>query len=178
MSLSRRAFTAGLAIAPLGNAQESPAPQRASTETKPAQQEAPRFFDRHQFETVDVIAELIIPRTDTPGARQARVAEYLDRILDESPEAARMKFMDGLWWLDGYCLRLEAKPFKDVAPDRQMQILTRLYTADEPDLAPGREFVGLAKTWTAKIYYSTQIGQQELNKGGRVPASYAPANCT
>jgi hypothetical protein len=28
-------------------------------------------------------------------------------------------------------------------------------------------FVQLVKTWTARVYYSTQIGEAELNKGGR-----------
>ena len=36
----------------------------------------------------------------------------------------------------------------------------------------GRLFVQAMKAWTARIYYSTEIGEKELNKGGRVPASY------
>jgi hypothetical protein len=77
--------------------------------------------------------------------------------------------------LDGYCLQSAGKPFKDVPPVQQTQILLSLCESAEPDLKTGTEFVQLAKTWTARIYYSTQIGEQELNKGGRVPPKYAGA---
>jgi len=35
---------------------------------------------------------------------------------------------------------------------------------------PGHTFFRDAKSLTARIYYATEIGHQELNKGGRVPA--------
>jgi hypothetical protein len=132
----------------------------------------PKVFDNHQLATVAIVADLMIPKTDTPGAREALVHQHLDHILSDSPEAARSKFLEGLWWLDGYCLRSAAKPFKDLAADRQMQVLMTLYEASDPELQPGRIFVQGMKTWTAKIYYSTEVGQQELNKDGRVPSFY------
>ncbi len=173
MSISRRAFTSGLAIVPLARTKV----QSAQPEPSTARESRPQFFDAHQLETVAAIAELIIPKTDTPGARDALVHQHLDRILAASPESEQTKFLTGLWWLDGYCLRSEAKPFQDVVPAQQMEILLRLYETSDPDLQPGTEFVQLAKTWTAKIYYSTQIGVQELNKGSRVPPVYTrPCN--
>ncbi len=173
MSISRRAFTSGLAIVPLARTK---APS-AQPESPAAAEWRPQFFDDHQLETAASIAELIIPKTDTPGARDALVHQHLDRILAESPESEQTKFLQGLWWLDGYCLRSEAKPFQDVAPAQQIEILLHLYETSDPDLQSGTEFVQLAKTWTAKIYYSTQIGVQELNKNGRVPPVYTrPCN--
>lgn len=175
MSLSRRAFTSGLALIPLAGGKSPSGPQI----TDPTAVGAPNasewraeLFDEHQLETVAALAESIIPKTDTPGGREARVHQYLDRILAASPEAERTKFLEGLWWLDGYCLRHSAKPFTGLSSDDQVRILTQLYETSEPDLKSGTEFVHLAKTWTAKIYYSTDIGQQELNKNGRVPAHY------
>ena len=38
--------------------------------------------------------------------------------------------------------------------------------------ASGNDFFHRAKSMTAGIYYNTQIGYQELNKGGRVPATF------
>ncbi|MBV8549803.1 MAG: gluconate 2-dehydrogenase subunit 3 family protein [Acidobacteriaceae bacterium] len=174
MSLSRRAFTTGLAAASLARP-HSHAEQAAAQPEAPAPSWQPQVFDPHELETVAVLAELIIPKTDTPGARDALVHQHLDKILSASPEAARTDFLQGLWWLDGYCLQSAAKPFKDVPASEQMQILTRLYDSPDPELRPGKEFVHLAKNWTAKIYYSTQAGEQELNKGGHVPSSYVSA---
>jgi Gluconate 2-dehydrogenase subunit 3 len=175
IGLSRRAFAAGLAVVPLakgkpGSIEHTP----EATAPAPPVESAWRaqVFDDHQIETVAVLAELIIPKTDTPGAREALVHQHLDRILSVSPEPARVNFLEGLWWLDGYCLQSEAKPFIEVSPAGQMEILTKLYNSSEPDLQPGSEFVHLAKNWTAKIYYSTEVGVEELNKGGRVPSTY------
>jgi hypothetical protein len=179
MSLSRRAFASGLAIVPLvaGKPQSehrmSQEVNQASAPDAPSKPEwRPEFFDEHQLETVSAVAELIIPKTDTPGARDALVHQHLDHILAASPEADQTKFLEGLWWLDGYCLRSSAAPFAGLSFPDQMRILTHLYESSDPDLKPGTEFVHLAKTWTAKIYYSTQIGALELNKDGRVPAHY------
>jgi hypothetical protein len=179
MSLSRRAFTSGLALVPLAGAQ-SPitrpdVPATPSPVTFDISEWRAQVFDDHQMETVAALTECIIPKTDTPGARDALVHQHLDHILSDSPEAARMKFLEGLWWLDGYCLQTEAKPFRDLTAVQQMQIISRLYNGSEPDVRPGTEFVQLAKTWTARIYYSTQAGEQELNKQGRVPSSYVSA---
>jgi hypothetical protein len=175
MGLSRRAFAAGLAVVPLAKSEPRSVQQTLGT-TAPAppleSEWHAQVFDDHQIETVAVLAELIIPRTDTPGARDARVHQHLDRVLSVSPEEARVKFLEGLWWLDGYCLHSAAKPFIEVSPAEQMEILVKLYGSSEPDLKPGAEFVHLAKNWAAKIYYSTQAGVEELNKGGRVPPSY------
>jgi hypothetical protein len=181
MSLSRRAFTTGLALTPLAKSRIQDEHQGHKDGARSAGKTAewqPKVFDDHQLSTVAILSELIIPKTDTPGAREAFVHQHLDDILSESPESARNRFLEGLWWLDGYCLRSSAQPFKDMAAEKQMQILLALYDASDPDLQPGRVFVHAMKTWTAKIYYSTEIGQQELNKGGRVPAKYVRACST
>jgi hypothetical protein len=179
MSLSRRAFTTGLAVTPLIKRRAQN--ENAADENTPAAPARtgwqPGVFDEHQLTTVAILAELIIPSTDTPGARVALVHQHLDHILSASPDTARDQFLEGLWWLDGYCLRSAGKPFKDAPAEQQMQILLLLNDASDPELEPGRVFVQAMKTWTAKIYYSTETGQQELNKGGRVPSSYA-RECT
>src|SRR2546427_3894671 len=54
-------------------------------------------LDPHQRETVATIAELIIPATDTPGARAARGHEFIDTLLaDWSPDDERARFLAGL----------------------------------------------------------------------------------
>ncbi|HBY60872.1 MAG TPA: hypothetical protein DEH78_13700, partial [Solibacterales bacterium] len=71
----------------------------------------PQVFDAHQNETVVVLTELIIPATDTPGAKAALVNRYLDLLLADGPAPQRESFLAGLAWLDGYALRQHAKPF-------------------------------------------------------------------
>ena len=98
----------------------------------------PQFFDKHQNDTVTAIAELIIPRTDTPGAKDARVNEYIDLLLSDGPHESRVRFLEGLSWLDGHALRLHQKPFVQCTPAQQTAIVTALdqagITAQPPTL--------------------------------------------
>lgn len=56
-----------------------------------------RIFNAHQNETVATIAELIIPATDTPGARAALVNQFIDLIVAEwYTEEERSRFLNGL----------------------------------------------------------------------------------
>ncbi len=132
----------------------------------------PKLFDDHQNATVIALSELIIPATDTPGAKAALVNRHLDLLLADGSQEERVAFISGLNWLDGYAIREHKHPFVKCTPAQQTAILTTLDAGKEPGLAAGRRFFRLAKSWTARIYYNTQIGYQELNKGGRVPATY------
>ena len=189
----------------------------APTGTAPARAAPwkPLLLDKHQNETVTLLAELIIPRTDTPGAKEARVNEYIDLILNDGPQEPRVRFLQGLAWLDGYALRRHKKPFVRCTSEQQVAMLTELDRAgitaqpqtlnragtpdraaepDRPvaspirpgggpastagtpvrdtDLAPGARFFRQMKMLTVAGYYTSQIGIDELNKGGRVPASF------
>jgi gluconate 2-dehydrogenase subunit 3-like protein len=48
----------------------------------------PAFFDRSDFEALRAFTEILIPTDETPGAREARCAHYIDFVLQASTEAA------------------------------------------------------------------------------------------
>lgn len=130
------------------------------------------LFDAHQAETVVTISEIIIPATDTPGARAARVVEYIDLLLNDGPPERRNSFLSGLGWLDGYAIRKHGKPFVRCTEAEQAGMLTSLDGAREGDLAPGGRFFAQIKGLTVSGYYTSKIGIAELNKGGRVPSTF------
>jgi hypothetical protein len=49
----------------------------------PAQYE-PKFFDKDDFAALEAFAEILIPPDDTPGAREARCAQFIDFLLQAS----------------------------------------------------------------------------------------------
>jgi hypothetical protein len=58
-------------------------------------------LDRRQAGLVSENVEMIIPQTDTPGARAAGVPEFIDRILaDWHPPKERRQFLAGLDAID------------------------------------------------------------------------------
>jgi gluconate 2-dehydrogenase gamma chain len=132
----------------------------------------PAFFDDHQNQMVTAMADLIIPATDTPGAKAAFVHRYMDKILVDSDEKARSEFIQGLGWIDGYAIRKHGNAFLACAPAEQTAMLEALDAAAETGSEPGSNFFRDFKHLTADIYYATEIGFRELNKGGRVPSTF------
>lgn len=138
------------------------AQQTAKPDWKPA------FLDDHQNETVIAVTDLIIPATDTPGAKAAHVNRYIDLFLRNGDPVQAAGLIAGLSWLDGHSIQQHGHPFVHLNAAQQTAILHSLETAT----GPGHDFFQRAKFMTAGIYYNTQIGYQELNKGGRVPATF------
>ena len=132
----------------------------------------PLLFDSHQNKTVVALTELVIPATDTPGAKAAKVNEYIDLMLHDVASDKGHGFLRGLGWLDGHAISLHGAPFVALEEQHQIAILESLDEADDPDLAVGAEFFARLKRLTVEGYYTSRIGIAELNKHG-VPATFA-----
>ncbi len=140
-------------------------PASASQELKP------RFLDAHQDETVAALCELIIPETDTPGAKAARVNRFIDGVLAEAGEAERREFARGLRFMDGRSDELFGADFKGARPDQQTALLTILSSeknrAFEDEI--GRDFFRAIKALAVNGYYSSEVGvRQELGDDGQM----------
>lgn len=143
--------------------------QAAATAAEPW---TPAVLDSHQNETVIQLSELIIPTTDTPGAKAAKVNEWVDLFLKDLAEDKGHAFIKGLGWLDGYSLDNYDAPFVQLDEANQIAILETLDGAESEALKPGREFFDEMKRLTVQGYYTSRIGIAELNKNG-VPDTYA-----
>ncbi|HEU0368853.1 MAG TPA: gluconate 2-dehydrogenase subunit 3 family protein, partial [Candidatus Acidoferrum sp.] len=79
-----------------------------------------RTLTGHLNDTVVAMIDQIIPATDTPGAKGARVNEFIDLILTEwaTPEE-RKNFLDGLAGIDRQSLSLYGKNFSDATVEQQ-----------------------------------------------------------
>lgn len=124
----------------------------------------PRFFDEHQNSTVVVLSDLIIPDTDTPGARAAQVNRFIDRFLCASSTEVQERYLQALGWLDGCCIARYAKPFTELAHDQKVEVLTLLtHPNPDPRIAPGVSLFRIIKDSIAHAYYTSEIGAlQEL----------------
>jgi len=132
----------------------------------------PKVFTADQNATVIVVSELIIPQTETPGAKAARVNEFIDGVLAESKAADnRTKFLAGLTWLDDRTRRDHQHPFVACTPDQQTALLTTISTPEAltgPDAA-GAAFFAAIKSLTIIGYYTSEVGlRQELGDDGNM----------
>ena len=79
-----------------------------------------RTLDAHQNATVVAMIDLIIPETDTPGAKGARVNEFIDLILtDWAIPEERKDFLDGLAGIDKQSNELFGKNFVDASAQQK-----------------------------------------------------------
>lgn len=135
----------------------------------------PQTLDAHQMQTVEALGDLIIPATDTPGAKAALVHRFVDLFLTDGPDTERVRFLDGLGWLDGYTNGKYQKTFLKLSAAEQVRVLETLDNETEYGIDAGHGFFRMLKSLVSRIYYNTEIGYKELNKGGRVPSSYGCA---
>ena len=101
--------------------------QRAAA-AKTAAAWKPKVLTPHQNSTVITISELIIPQTETPGAKAANVNRFIDGVLADGPAGERTKFLAGLTALDERAKSEFGKPFADATPEQQTGMLTKLST--------------------------------------------------
>lgn len=136
-----------------------------------AQDWTPRVLNAKQNEAVLVLTELIIPETDTPGAKAARVHRFIDAVLHEAPPADRDAFLRGLAWMDERSQTLFKKDFVGAGAAEQTALLTTL-SNDKNDAAENRigvQFFRAIKSMTIDGYYTSEIGlRQELGDNGQL----------
>jgi hypothetical protein len=142
---TRREALIAIATAATLNAQHQHAEETPASAT-PYQ---PKTLTPSEMDLVARLSDLIIPRTDTPGASDAGVPEFIDRRLTASPDLAAT-FRRGMLLL--------GPDFAQLAHERQVAILTEISNA--PDTDRGR-FFRLAKDLTIDGYYSSRAGLVE-----------------
>ena len=145
------------------------------------------ILDQHQDRTVTLLAEMIIPETDTPGATAANVNEFVDLLLLEwFDDEERADFLGGLADLDARCLRQFERVFVEASGSQRLALmrgldaeLTVLREADAA--APSgnaaeheRHFFHRMKMLTLYGYYTSEIGQTEELQAVIIPGRYDP----
>lgn len=130
----------------------------------------PRALDSHQLETVEVISEMIIPETDTGGAKAAGVPQFIDNVLAESEEHPRQEFLKGLGWIDARSNQLFGADFIGASPDQKMALLTILSSPNNKSLEDqtGVEFFGAIKSLTVTGYYTSEVGIYDEMEDGEL----------
>jgi len=139
------------------------------TAAKPAAAWKPRVFTPAQDQAVIALSERIIPQTDTPGAKTAKVNEFIDSVLAEAPAAQRAGFLSGLAWVDARAQRDFGTPFAGASPAEQTSLLTALSAtgAAEGEDKVGAEFFLAIKSMTITGFFTSEVGMRaELGDDG------------
>lgn len=138
----------------------------------------PVALDAHEFRTASVVAELIIPETETPGATSAGVDRFIDLMVAEwFDDGERAAFRAGLSDLDARSRAAFGSNFVAGSSAQQTSLLERL-EADSLELReadPARAenlFFPRMKWLTLLGYYTSERGATEEHHWVAIPGAY------
>ena len=136
---------------------------------------APKFFNAHQYATLRMLCETILPAdADAGGAIEAGAPEFIDLLTSENPHF-QQQLGGGLMWLDSTCEDRYGNLYANCAAQQQKEILDliayRKNAVQDPALSQGVEFFSLLRNFTSDGFFTSKIGIQYL---GYVGNSFLP----
>ena len=146
-------------------------------QTLPAMSYTPLFFTEHEWQTLQVLADLIIPRDERSGsATDAKVPEFIDFIVSESSEGRQTSIRRGFAWLDDESRSRFGVTFVAAADAQRRLILDDIaWPARAPErLAAGVSFFNSVRDLVAAGFFSSKMGYDDLQYMGNQPLSAFP----
>jgi gluconate 2-dehydrogenase gamma chain len=138
--------------------------QAAQTAAKAGTPFTPKFFTPHEWKTVRVLVDIIIPKDARSGsATDAGVPEFMDFIvLDQEQRQTAMR--GGLAWLDLECQKRFDKTFLDCTGEQRIAVLDDIAWPQraKPELSHGVRFFGSFRDLTATGFWTSQMGMKDL----------------
>jgi len=126
---------------------------------------APAFFTPHEWDTVRVLADLVIPRDERSGsATDAGVPEYMDFMLTDRPDG-QVPMRGGLAWLDNDGYERFGKTFVAATSQEQTAILDDIAWPKKakPERSQGVAFFNMFRDMTASGFWTSKIGITDTN---------------
>lgn len=160
--------SASLASALLGGCQ-APAPDELATYEFAT-------LDAGQQDLLAALVDEIIPATDTPGAAEAGVPQFIDKLMTDwyAPED-RDAFLTGLATVDP---RAEGGSFVGLAEEARAALVAEMdaeaYEPRPDDAPPGPPFFRQLKELTLSGYYTSEVGATEELQWVAAPGRYDP----
>jgi hypothetical protein len=145
----------------------------ARLEEHPELAEAPKFFTPHEWTTVRVLVDYIIPRDERSGsATDAKVPEFIDFLMSDKAASEGMKtaMRGGLAWMDNECQHRFQKSFVGATDAQRRQVLDDIAWPEKarPEMSHGVRFFSHLRDLTASGFFSTQMGWRDVRYEGNV----------
>lgn len=134
----------------------------------------PQFFKPDQYSLVGTVSEIVIPRTDTPGALDAGVPLFIDQLfLAVYAKADQSRYLTAMAAFD----KAGGKPFLQLDDAQRKALVTRLHAealgvpkGSKP--APAADFVLMTKKLTMLGFFLSQPGCTQVLQYDPVPAAW------
>jgi hypothetical protein len=174
----------GLGSSALADTLEASAAQRVATGK-------PVLFTADQDALVADLAEVIIPTTNTPGAKAAKVNEIIDVVLKDCyKKADQQTFIDGLTMTQKMSQDSYGKAFSQLDNNQKIELVKKLEasakqqkaianrSSDQQDVQIPKEkrnttpFFAMLKDLTLMGYFTSEIGATQALEYVAIPGRY------
>jgi hypothetical protein len=138
----------------------------------------PTFLSKEQALMVTEVAEIIIPKTETPGAKEVGVPAFIDLVLKDCfSKEDQDRFLAGLQEFDAAAKQNFGSLFMDLEPARQQEHVKKIHDAaieveKTTQPAPKRPFVLVMKELTMLGFFTSKAGATEVLQYDPVPGGY------
>ena len=176
-NISRRSVLKTFASAPVAAAmvwtpaeaeQAQERARKATTEAAKGNAYQPKFFTAHEYATVGLLVDLIIPRDERSGsATEAGVPEFMDFMMVDQPRR-QTAMRGGLAMIDRFCEQRFDKRFVDCTEDQRRAVLDEIaYPAKAIPLTSQLvAFFSSFRDLTASGFWSSKVGVEDLKYMG------------
>lgn len=138
------------------------------------------FFTSTEIAFLDEVAETIIPRTDTPGAKDAKVGETITILVRDSYGKEDQKiFRDGMKAIDKLSSHQYGADFMKLDPAQRTELLTqldkeqKLHQQNKKEEEP-RHYFRMMRELTLLAFFTSEQGVTKVLRYAAVPGKYEP----
>ena len=135
-------------------------------------------FSPEDISFLDEVGDTIIPVTDTPGAKDAKIGEFMHTIVRDCYNKTDQDiFIAGMGKLNEASKTMNGKYFLESSPDERKKLLTALdkeqkeYTANKKPTDPAHYF-RMMKELTVWGYFTSEPGATKALRYVAVPGRY------
>lgn len=145
---------------------------------KPTIDWKPVFLSEDQGILVSQVAEIIIPKTDTPGAKETGVPGFIDLMLkDVYSKEDQDHYLTSLKAFNDDAKKEYGDPFIELDEKQQAAFVKKIHDAAvqaEKDTkpAPKRPFVLMTKELTMLGFFTSEAGATQVLQYVAVPGAY------
>ena len=145
---------------------------------KPSIDWKPQFLTDDEAGIVSQVAEIIIPKTDTPGAKEVGVPSFIDiMVKDCYKKEDQDRFRDGLKAFNDAAEKEYGDPFVELDEADQLAFTKKIHdeavkAEQTTKPAPPRPFILTAKELTMLGYFTSEVGATQVLQYEAVPGRY------
>ena len=133
-------------------------------------------------ELISILTDLILPRTETPGAKDAMVSETLIKIVENCFDSRSQKtFINGLFDIEAYTKSTYGLLFRDCKIDIQNIIIQKFEKKEQINVRViskiknklfGSGFFSILKDLTVECFFTSEIGANKALNYDYIPGNY------